>query len=247
MAYEIQPLVTAEEFARLPDDGMRRELVRGEVIEMPPSAAESARVSMCIGAPVHMFAKANDAGAVYSANGGFVLMEDPDIVRVPDVGFVAKERFEALAAPEGFFPGAPDLAVEVVSPTDQAADLQAKVTEYLEAGTALVWVVYPRTRQVAIHRPAGEATVIGEDGVLTGEPVLPGRIDSEAVPLRRNGKGIRVAIRRCSLGRRWQGRFHRRSGGAQCAVGLSVVVPRARLSRTSSAMRMVAPATVMRA
>jgi Uma2 family endonuclease len=174
MAQETKTLMTAEELGSLPDGNLRRELVRGEMIEMTPAAAESGRVSMRIGSRVDTFVGAQGLGAVYTAEAGFVLSSDPDTVRAPDVAFVARERALAHRSTEGFFPGAPDLAVEVVSPTDSATDLQLKVTEYLEAGTQLVWVVCPATRQVAVYTPGMEVTIVTEGGTLLGGPVLPG-------------------------------------------------------------------------
>jgi len=90
------------------------------------------------------------------------------------VAFVRQERIPPEGEPEGYWELSPDLAVEVVSPTDSAAHIQAKVQEYLEAGTRLVWVVYPRTQTVVVYRPSGEALVLGEEDMLTGEDVLPG-------------------------------------------------------------------------
>jgi Uma2 family endonuclease len=173
MAQETKTLMTAEEFAKLPDNGMRRELVRGEVIEMTPTAAESGRISMRIALRLGTFVEEKRAGACYTAEAGFTIARDPDAVRAPDVAFVRRDRLPEEPLTEGFFPGAPDLAVEVVSPTDQAVDVQEKVNDYLKAGTSLVWVVYPRLRQVVVHRSLAESFTVEEGGTLTGDPVLP--------------------------------------------------------------------------
>jgi Uma2 family endonuclease len=174
MAQQTRTLMTAEQLESLPDDNLRRELVRGEVIEMTPAAAESGRIGGRIAMSIGAHAAAGDLGIMYIPDAGFLLAHDPDTVRMPDVAFVAKRRAALHPPAAGFFPGAPDLAVEVVSPTDSATDLQLKVTEYLEAGTQLVWVVYPTTRQVAVYTPGMEVTVIPEGGTLLGDPVLPG-------------------------------------------------------------------------
>ncbi len=174
MAQETKTLMTAEEFAKLPDNGMRRELVRGEVIEMTPSGAEHSGIGAHAVAALIQFAKEGETGTAFGADCGFILAEDPDVVRVPDASFVLRGRLPQGRRPVGFFPGAPDLAVEVVSPTDQAADVQEKVNDYLKAGTSLVWVVYPKLRQVVVHKSLAETFTVEEDGTLTGDPVLPG-------------------------------------------------------------------------
>ena len=173
MAQEAKTLMTAEEFARLPDNGMRRELVRGEVIEMTPAAAESGRISMRVALRLGNFVEERGAGACYTAEAGFIIARDPDVVRAPDVAFVRGDRLPDRPSAEGFFPGPPDLAVEVVSPSDQAAEVQEKVNDYLKSGTSLVWVVYPKLRQVQVHRSLAESFIVEEDGTLSGEPVLP--------------------------------------------------------------------------
>jgi len=94
-------------------------------------------------------------------------------VRAPDTGFVRKDRLPARLTGK-YFPGAPDLAVEVVSPNDRADEVQDKVQDWLSHGTQLVWVVEPRTRTVIVYRPDGTANVLQADGTLDGEDVLPG-------------------------------------------------------------------------
>lgn len=105
---------------------------------------------------------------------GFYLSRDPDTVRATDVAFIHAARVPGGKLPEGYFSGPPDLAVEVVSPGDTAAEVEAKVWDYLASGTLRVWVVYPDTRTVVVHRPDGTATRCGEDGALQDEAILPG-------------------------------------------------------------------------
>jgi len=172
MAQETKTLMTAEEFAKLPDNGMRRELVRGDVIEMTPAGAEHSAIGANAVGMLRQFARETRTGTAFGADCGYILAEDPDVVRCPDASFVSKERLPEGGLPKGFFPGPPDLAVEVVSPTDQAADVQEKVNDYLKAGTSLVWVVYPKLRQVQVHRSLAEAFTVEEGGKLSGDPVL---------------------------------------------------------------------------
>lgn len=169
---QTEPLMTAEEFALIPDGDKRGELVRGRVTERPLASALAGHVSARIAADLGEWAERRHAG-IALVTCGFVLYRDPDTVRAPSMAFVGRQRLPDGRVPEGFFPGAPDLAVEVVSPTDQAADVQEKVNDYLKAGTSLVWVVYPKLRQVVVHKSLAESFTVEEGGTLKGDPVLP--------------------------------------------------------------------------
>jgi Uma2 family endonuclease len=107
------------------------------------------------------------------AETGFQISRDPDTVRAPDVAFVRAERLPA-AEPLGFFPGAPDLAVEVLSPSDRAGEVLAKVQDWLEAGCRAVWVVDPHTQTISDYRSRSEVVVFSGADTLTGGTVLPG-------------------------------------------------------------------------
>jgi Uma2 family endonuclease len=174
MAHATKALMTAEEFALLPDDDVRRELVEGEVIEMGPGGYDHSAIAFRIAHLIELAATPEDAGRVTCEGPGFALSGEPATVRAPDVAFVRKGRLPGGRRPAGFFPGGPDLAVEVVSPGDAAGEIEAKVAEYLAAGALLVWVVYPEQRRVWAHRSPSEAFAAGEDGTLTADPVLPG-------------------------------------------------------------------------
>ena len=169
-----QALITADDLLRLPDDGWRYELVAGELLQMPPSGFLHGTVAMNIGSLLHQHVTKYDLGVVCTADVGFKLQQNPDTVRAPDVAFVAKERIPAAGKPEGFWPGAPDLAVEVVSPSDRFTEVLEKVEEYLAAGTRLVWVALPRIRAILVCHPSGEIKMLREDDELNGEDVLPG-------------------------------------------------------------------------
>jgi len=167
-------LMTIEEFERLPDGNVRRELIRGEVIEMTPSGAEHSAIGLNVAAELRRAARASGRGRAFGSNCGFILLEDPPTVREPDAAFVRVERLPSGRVPKSFFPGAPDLAVEVMSPDDAATEVRAKVGEYFAAGTQIVWVVYPDEREVYVYRSPAEIEVVGMGGTLTADPVLPG-------------------------------------------------------------------------
>lgn len=171
---ETKTVTTAEELLRLPDSGKRRELVRGELREMAPAGARHGSVVMALAVPLGQHVKTGRLGIVLAAETGFRLSRSPDTVRAPDISFVAQEHVPAGGPPDGYWDLSPDLAVEVVSPNDTAAEVQSKVQMWLEAGTRLVWVVYPGTRSVVAHNSLKDISTLTDDDSLTGGGVVPG-------------------------------------------------------------------------
>ena len=167
-------LMTAEEFAALPEDGRRYELVGGRLIEVSPSSSRSSILARRLGTRIDLYATEHNLGVVGDADWGMRLTDRPDSVRAPDIGFVRAERIPTEGIPAGFWPGPPDLALEVISPSDRFSDVMAKVDEYLAAGTRLVWLFDPERRTVRGFRAGGSSFQLGADGVLSGEDVLPG-------------------------------------------------------------------------
>ena len=168
-----QPL-TAEQLYLLPDDGRRYELVRGALVCMAATGGQHGIIASRLDHRLRAFVEAHDLGEVCAAETGFRLAQNPDTVRAPDVSFIARERVPSQGVPEGYWPFAPDLAVEVISPSDRFDDVLTKVQDYLRAGTRLVWVFHPRTRTVKVYRAGGEVLLIQGQGELLGEDVLPG-------------------------------------------------------------------------
>jgi Uma2 family endonuclease len=167
--------MTAEELLRLPTGmGERYELVLGELKIMSPAGSRHGLIALSIGSLLRQAVRRGRLGAAFGAETGFVLSRDPDTVRAPDVAFVAAARLPPGDLPDGYFPGAPDLAVEVISPSEAAAEVQRKVNEYFEAGARLVWVVYPDTRQVVVYRSARESLTLLADDTLDGGDLIPG-------------------------------------------------------------------------
>jgi Uma2 family endonuclease len=175
-----EPCLTAEEFYRLPDDGQRYELVGGALVNMAAAGGQHGIIASRLDYRLRAFVEAHDAGEVCAAETGFRLAQNPDTVRAPDVSFIARERVAAQGIPESYWPFAPDLAVEVISPSDRFDDVLTKVQEYLRAGTRLVWVFHPRTSTVMVYRANGTVQLLTGTEELGGEDVLPGfrcRID----------------------------------------------------------------------
>lgn len=166
--------VSAEELFALPDDGFRYELVRGELRKMTPAGGRHGYLALEIGAELRNHVKANNLGRVFAAETGFLLASDPDTVRAPDAAFVRRERIEAVGVVEGYWPGAPDLAVEVISPNDAYTEVEEKVFDWLEAGTRMVMVVNPRRKAVTVYRSRSDIAVLTAEDTLDGGAVVPG-------------------------------------------------------------------------
>ncbi len=140
---------------------------------MSPAGHEHGRIAMRLGRFLAAHVDENDLGAVYAAETGFILGRDPDTVRAPDVAFVRKGRLET-ANPGGFFPGPPDLAVEVLSPGDSASDVLDKVNDWLNAGTNEVWIVDMKRRSITVSSRQQPVRAFHENADLTCEKLLPG-------------------------------------------------------------------------
>ena len=175
MAALTQPaLITAEELFDLPADDYKYELVAGELIRMAPTGGEHGVLTVRIGRILDEYVEAHDLGICSGAETGFILRRAPDIVRAPDAAFIAKARIPETGIPKTYWPFAPDLAVEVTSPSDRFSAVQTKIAEYFSAGTRLVWVIEPATRIVYTYRSAHDVQALGEDDELSGADVLPG-------------------------------------------------------------------------
>ena len=166
-------LITADELLQMKDDGFRYELVRGELIKMSPAGHQHGRIVLNFTTPLDQFVRANQLGAVYAAETGFKLATDPDVVRAPDAAFIRRERVNAVGLTTGFWPGAPDLAAEVISPGDTHAEVEDKIADWLDAGTRLVVVVNPGTQTVALYYSRSDVRILTIDDVLDGGEVVP--------------------------------------------------------------------------
>ena len=165
-------ITTADQLLKAGDIG-RCELVRGNLVMMSPAGSNHGFVASHIHIAIGYFVRKHGLGDVATAETGFVIRRNPDTVRAPDVAFVQQSRL-SLSQSEGYFPGAPDLAVEVLSPSDAASEVLAKVEDWIEAGTRAVWIVDPRRHTVTIHRPNAPLRVYRESDSIDDEPLLPG-------------------------------------------------------------------------
>lgn len=167
-------LTTADELFRMPEDGYRYDLVEGELRKMTPAGAEHGFLSSTIDWLLRDYVKRNDLGAVFGAETGFRIARNPDTVLAPDCSFVRKERIAAIGIPKEFYPEAPALVVEIVSPSDSAEEVDDKMQRWLLAGVEMGWVVFPRRRTVTVYRGLDDIEVLSSDGILDGISVLPG-------------------------------------------------------------------------
>ena len=140
---------------------------------MAPAGGRHGQIANRLGFFIGNYVLEGNPGQVFAPGTGFLLRRDPDTVRAPDVAFVAAGRLAGGEAPPGFLELAPDLAVEVVSPSDSPSAVRDKVQDWLEAGTRLVWVVYPDSRTVSVHRQAGQPQELSDTDTLSGAPALP--------------------------------------------------------------------------
>ena len=170
----LKTVFTAEELLRFPRGRNRLELVKGKLYEMALSGGRHGIVAANICAILDSHVQLTGLGCVFATGTGFTLQRNPDTVRAPDAAFVAKDRMPPGEAPDGYLPLAPDLAVEVISPNDRPRDIREKVADWLNAGTRLVWVIYPASRTATVHRPPGTVEELEEADTLDGADVVSG-------------------------------------------------------------------------
>ena len=166
-------LITVEDLPYLPPDEDRWELVAGQLVREPPPGFEHGGISAAVGARLLAFVHEHRLGRVFG-EAGYLLASDPDTVRAPDASFVSTERLATAGRRGPYLVGAPDLAVEVVSPGNTRHEVVQKVGEYLAAGARAVWVIDPRRRTVTVHRPGCDPFPLGAGETLDGNEILPG-------------------------------------------------------------------------
>jgi Uma2 family endonuclease len=167
--------ITAEEFLEMPDptDGTVLELVRGEIVAMPGPGLEHGEIQVNVASLIKQFLKAHPIGRVV-VESGVITERGPDTVRGPDVSFYSQERLPLDRRVTGYYDQAPDLCVEVVSPSNTVRELRTKAKEYLFAGVRVVWIIEPRDREVVIVTEPLESRTLEAGATLDGGEVLPG-------------------------------------------------------------------------
>jgi Uma2 family endonuclease len=168
-------LMTAEELLHLTDDEWRYELVDGRLVRMSPTGRRHGRIVMRLLAAVHAFVTEQGLGEVLPPETGFWISPpgEPDTVLAPDIAFIRRGQ-EPNTASQGYPRLAPDLVVEVASPSQGRREMAAKAQRWLDAGVGLVWIVLPQNETVEVRRHGEPARVLTPDEELSGEDVLPG-------------------------------------------------------------------------
>lgn len=172
-AESIPAVMTAEELTELQLPGKSTELVRGRLVVREPPSTWHGQIQENLAYFISHFVREHHLGVVFGQDTGFKVASDPDTVRAPDVAFVSQARSDRIPK-QGYAALAPDLVAEIVSPGDRAGELLAKVADWLQAGTQLVWVIDPQRVEARVHHPDGSVRVIPADGELDGEDVLAG-------------------------------------------------------------------------
>ena len=168
-------VVTADELLAMPTGmGKRYELVAGELRVMSPAGWRHGKIVSRLNSKLEAYVAQHDLGVVFGAETGFRLARDPDTVRAPDVSFVAKDHIPDQEPDDGFWPGAPDLAVEVLSPGDRTGEVDETIDAWLIAGCAAVWVVNPKLKTVTVYLSRTDVQAKAAGDVLVGDPVVPG-------------------------------------------------------------------------
>lgn len=171
----VKQLVTVEELWDMPEiPGKRLELVDGEVVEVAGAGALQSLIGTQLLRLLGRFVEEQDLGLLFPDGLGYVLRRNPDHLRIPDISFIAWDRVPDGEVTEWFWEGAPTLAVEIVSPNDRAVDLRERIYDYLNAGSAYVWVLWPRQRSVSVYMSNGGSRELGPDATLEAKDILPG-------------------------------------------------------------------------
>lgn len=171
----VKQLTTAEDLWNMPEvPGRQFELVNGVLVEMPGAGGLHGLIAALLVRGLGSFVDEARLGLVFTDATSYILRREPDLVRIPDASFVSWARIPPEGVPEGFISGAPDLAIEIVSPGDSAQDVYDKVHQYLDAGTLMVWVLWPRYQAVTLYRIDGSVQELSGADFLEGDDVLPG-------------------------------------------------------------------------
>lgn len=166
-------LMTAEELLQLPRSEFRHELINGELITMPLPGTPHGRIVLRLMVPLAQFVWDHDLGEVYDYS-GFQLTLNPDTVLGPDAAFVSKGRLGKAKEDRGYWPGPPDIAVEVLSPSDRPSRVATRISRWFDYGVKQLWIVNQKNRTVTVYRSTSDATTFSGSDYLEAQDLLPG-------------------------------------------------------------------------
>ncbi|HVX84203.1 MAG TPA: Uma2 family endonuclease [Phycisphaerae bacterium] len=164
--------MTADELLALPKGKDRYELVKGELITLPPAGGEHGSITMKITIRLALFIEQHGLGECFSAETGFIVSRDPDTVRAPDFSFILKERIPAEGIPRAFLSVVPTLVLEVLSPGDSVIEVEEKIEDWLEFGVDEVWVINPRRKSVTVYAKDRDPHTVRSGDIIRGSGVL---------------------------------------------------------------------------
>lgn len=164
--------VTADQLLKVHAND-RCELIAGEVRMMSPAGWKHGLIVQNLAILVGSYVKKHGLGKTFGAETGFLIDRDPDTVRAPDLAFIARENLPAIEPTEAYWPGAPDLAVEVISPGESTREVLEKTQMWLDSGTKCVWIADPKPESVSVYRSMTDISVYGIKDELDGGDVLP--------------------------------------------------------------------------
>jgi Uma2 family endonuclease len=175
MAVQLHQLIGSEDLlARSADEGGRYEIIEGELRELAPTGGEHGGVEVEVAFLIRRYLTDHPIGRVFGGEVLCRLRREPETARAADVGFIRAEQLPDGRLPVGPTEGAPDLAVEVISPGDRAGEVQEKIAQWLAGGASVVWAVYPASRGVVVWRGTGATPLLRGEAEVDAEPVLPG-------------------------------------------------------------------------
>ena len=165
--------ITADELLTMHSEGKRGELIRGVFCPTMPTGIRHGRIAMKLGHLLLMAIADSGSGTVVGTDSGVQLEWGPDTVREPDIAYFSKERMPLDEDVPGYAQVPPEIVVEIASPSDSANAVTDKARMWVGAGVRLVWVIWPETRMIDVHRPAEQTVTLRETDTLTGSDVLP--------------------------------------------------------------------------
>ncbi|MCZ0938678.1 MAG: Uma2 family endonuclease [Caldilineaceae bacterium] len=169
-----EKLLTADDLLRLYSEGVRGELIRGALCETMPTGLTHGEIVMNLGGALRNFVRPRRLGRLVGSDSGMLLERDPDTVLEPDIAFISAQKLPLNVRLSGYYEGAPDLVVEIVSPSDGSREVYHKARMWISFGVSLVWVVNPENRTIEVHRPNQPLLSLTENEILDGGEVLLG-------------------------------------------------------------------------
>ena len=167
-------LMTSEDLWEIDDDFNQYELIRGELQTVPPAGGDHGALNSEVGRRIGNHVFEHKLGRVYQGETGFILARNPDTILVPDIAFVRSDRMIRTPDHRGFLEQAPDLVVEVLSPSQSFREAQRKMQTYIDLGVRMGLLVHPYRQTISVYRPGRDPVVLGRDDIFDGEDVLPG-------------------------------------------------------------------------